>query len=145
MSRVTFHTGVADPVDYTCKLLRKGHRQGLRMRVEAPMDDLERLDLALWVFDPQDFVPHVLLRVGEQVPERLHRTLLWLVDPAAGPSAEPVAAQILVRWSLAEAVDPQAWERVIEIVSHDPSDRQTARQRWRLYESAGAELQHHTA
>lgn len=145
MSRVTFHTGVADPVDYTCKLLRKGHRQGLRMRVEAPLADLERLDQTLWVSDPQDFIPHVLLRGGEQVPDRLHRTLLWLVDPAAGSSADRVAARILVRWRLAEAVDPQAWERVIEIVSNDPSDRQTARQRWRSYEATGAEMQHHTA
>jgi DNA polymerase-3 subunit chi len=145
MTGVSFHTGVDDPVDYACRLLRKGHRQGARIQVVAPAVDLGRLDHLLWVFDPQDFVPHVHLRTGQPVPDRLHRTPVWLVDPDVSWPVQVPLPQMLLRWGQAEAVELQGWERVIEIVSNDAPDRQAARQRWRAYEASGATLQHHSA
>jgi len=145
MSAVVFHTGVVDPVDHACRLLRKAQRQGLRVRVEAPSADLERLDHALWVLDPQSFLPHVRLRPGQDLPSRLERTPVWLVEAGAQwPDRCPVP-QLLVRWGRADAADAAACERVIEIVSGDADDRQAARRRWRAYEAAGAHLQHHAA
>jgi DNA polymerase-3 subunit chi len=145
MSAVAFHTGVVDPVDHACRLLRKVQRQGLRVKVEAPSADLERLDHALWVFDPQSFLPHVRLRPGQDVPLQLARTPVWLMEAGAHWPARCPAPELLVRWGLVEAADARAWARVIEIVSEDAADRQAARRRWRAYEAAGADLQHHTA
>ena len=145
MSAVVFHTGVVDPVDHACRLLRKAHRQGLRVRVEAPAIDLERLDHALWVFDPQSFLPHVRLQAGQDMPARLERTPVWLMEAGAHEPGGSPAPQLLLRWGLAEAAHAQACARVIEIVSQDAADRQAARRRWRAYEAAGADLQHHSA
>jgi DNA polymerase-3 subunit chi len=148
MTTVAFHTGVDDAVGYACRLIRKAQRQddGLRIRVEAPAPALEQLDQALWVFDAQSFVPHLRLRGEQAPPEHLHRTPVWLAEPGTPWPVRVPAPQMLLRWGLDEAVaDVQVWSRVIEIVSTEAADRQSARRRWRRYEAAGAQLQHHTA
>lgn len=147
MTIVAFHTGVDDAVGYACRLIRKAQRQdGLRIRVEAPAPALEQLDQGLWVFDAQSFIPHVRLRGGQALAARLHRTPVWLAEHGVPwPDGVP-APQVLLRWGLEDAVaDVQAWLRVIEIVSTEAADRQSARRRWRSYEVSGAQLQHHMA
>ena len=59
LTEVEFHTGVADPVGFACRLLRKAYRQGARVLVTAPGPRLGELDRALWTFEERDFVPHV--------------------------------------------------------------------------------------
>jgi len=46
LTEVAFHTGIADPLDYACRLLRKAYRQGARVAVHAPAPLLDRLDQA---------------------------------------------------------------------------------------------------
>ena len=60
MTEVSFHFNVPDRTEYTCRLLRKALRQGVRVVVVGPEKILAGLDRAIWTFDAIEFVPHVL-------------------------------------------------------------------------------------
>ena len=65
MPEVAFHTGLPDKIGYTCRLLRKANRQGLRVRVIGSEPELELLDKALWTFDAPG--PHHGHAVGNRL------------------------------------------------------------------------------
>jgi DNA polymerase IIIc chi subunit len=50
---------------------------------------------------------------------------------------EVLRARVLVHLSQQPAEDADTWERMIELVTLEPEDRQQARQRWRAYETRG--------
>jgi DNA polymerase III subunit chi len=127
--KVEFHSGVAEPLAHTCRLLRKAHAAGARVVVHGPGALLNQLDQALWTFDALSFVPHVRLR-GDACPSAQQaRTPTWLVDRVATvPDRE-----VLVNLS-PDLVD--GWEsfaRIIEVVSIDEPSVVAGRQRWRQY------------
>src|SRR2546430_15615154 len=88
MTEVQFHFNVPDRLLYACRLLRKALRSGASgVAVTAPAPTLATLDRLLWTFDPQEFIPHVLLRAGEAPAPPLPRPPTLLLPPArpAGP------------------------------------------------------------
>ncbi|MBC7940140.1 MAG: DNA polymerase III subunit chi [Chitinophagaceae bacterium] len=148
---------MADPLDFACRLLRKAYRSGVRVQVTAPPERLAALDRLLWTFDERDFVPHVRLESGPADPDRRHsasaaqaaRTPIWLLEQALSgdwadaAAAGPVAApRVLVNLGGSAASTPEAFERVIEIVSHDAEEAQAGRQRWRDYKARGLDIAH---
>lgn len=137
MTQVEFHTGVADPVAFACRLLRKAYRQGVRVQVSAPPERLAALDRALWIEPERDFLPHV--RVPGASAAVAARTPIWLVPHDVGPHAP----RVLVNLGVAEPAEPAALERLIEIVSADPEEAEQGRERYRAYRSAGLDLTHH--
>jgi DNA polymerase III subunit chi len=139
-AEVEFHSGVADPLVFACRLLRKAWRKGSRVLVTAPADVLSRLDRELWTFDERDFVPH--LRLAATTPSALAaRTPIWLVDgvPPAG------APEVLVNLGAEPLADLGAFTRVIEIVGAEPEEEVAGRQRWRTYKQRGLNVMHHVA
>ena len=64
MPDIAFHTGLADKATYTCRLLRKAWRQGARVAVTGTPDALNRLDVLLWTFEQEEFVPHARVRAN---------------------------------------------------------------------------------
>jgi DNA polymerase III subunit chi len=133
---VAFHFNAPHKVDYTCKLLRKATAAGARVAVRGPADVLARLDRELWVFSPQDFIPHVRMPCAQQV---LERTSVVLCEEVAQLSGYGVLVNL-------GAQVPQGFEgfaRVIEVVTHDESDRLAARARWKHYEAGGYTLVRH--
>lgn len=139
-SEVAFHTGVADKLLYTCRLLRKGYRQGVTVAVAGDPALLQRLDQALWTFEAQEFVPHGRLKPGDVVPEPLRRTPIWLLERGARP---PVGCDVVVNLGPDRAEGDVGYARIVEIVSADPDDAQAARRRWKQYEALGWSIQHH--
>jgi DNA polymerase III subunit chi len=138
MTEVQFHFNVPDRLLYACRLLRKALRSGASgVAVSAPAPTLARLDRALWTFDPQEFIPHVVVRDGQALPTRLERTPIWLVEHAERAAHHPV----LVHLGEAPAAGFESFSRLIEIVSADPQERETARARWKHYAGRGYELQ----
>lgn len=133
MPDVAFHTGVADKLGYTCRLLRKAWRQGARVVATGAPEELSRLDTMLWVFEQEEFVPHARLRGGERITPAMARTPIWLADVPA----DVVSAQVLVNLGPGMATGFERFARVLEIVSDDPGDAQQGRQRWRGYQAAG--------
>ncbi len=136
---VEFHTGMADKIGFACRLLRKAYAKGAQVAVTGAPEVLRQLDDALWLFEPQQFVPHVRLKAGQAPAPRLARTPLLLLDPgAAAPHRE-----VLVNLGPDMPADPQAFQRVIELVGAQPDDRDAGRRRWRAYEAGGAQIVHH--
>ena len=160
MTQVEFHTGVAEPTHFACRLLRKAYRQGARVAVMAPAATLRALDRELWTFEERDFVPHVLVshvfvsqaRGGHSgvAPALLARTPLWLLDDAMlGPgSPEGLPAGTPAVWVNvgSDAPVPTAIAtRLIEIVARDADHADRARLRWRHYRDLGWNVVHHNA
>ncbi|ODV13520.1 MAG: DNA polymerase III subunit chi [Rubrivivax sp. SCN 70-15] len=135
-----FHTGVADPLAFACRLLRKAYRRGARVLVTAPAVQLEALDRALWTFDERDFVPHLRLTGGAGAALAA-RTPIWLTD---GPPP-PDGPEVLVNLGAAVADELAPFTRVIEIVAADADAEQAGRARWREYRARGLAVTHHVA
>lgn len=138
--KVEFHHGTGDKLAYACRLLRKAYRAGARVVVTGDAASLRTLDKQLWVFDEQEFVPHVLAPANQALPARLNDTPIWLsADPAAAPGERGILVNI------GQAMPPamDRFERLFDIVSNEPEDRQLGRQRWKAYAALGWQVQPH--
>ena len=133
MTEVAFHTQVPDKLGYTCRLLRKALRQGVRAAVVGDAEALSRLDQALWVFEHEEFIPHLRLRAGEAPNARNLRTPIWLLDDAQAD----VLATVLVNLGPDMPWQAERFERVVEVVASEPDDAQAGRERWRQYIAQG--------
>ena len=132
MTEVQFHVNVPDPVHYACRLLRKALRQGARLAVTGSGAMLGELDRALWVFEADEFLPHVKLESDK--PNAVQsRAPVWLVEDAR----HGTAMQVLVNIGAPVTAGFDAYSRIIEIVSDDDEDRHAGRQRWRDYVARG--------
>ncbi|MBL8314763.1 MAG: DNA polymerase III subunit chi [Rubrivivax sp.] len=139
MTRVEFHTSIADPLDFACRLLRKACRQGVRVQVSAAPETLTALDRALWTEPERDFVPHLRMPGGRA--EVAARTPIWLVPHDLGPPAP----RVLINVGAAAPAQPQALERLIEIVAAEPEEAARGRERYRAYKQGGLDVVHHAA
>ncbi len=138
--KVEFHSGVAEPLAHTCRLLRKAHAAGARVVVHGPGALLNQLDQALWTFDALSFVPHVRLRAGARPSAQQARTPTWLVDDV---SAVP-DRDVLVNLSPHIVDGWESFARIIEVVAADEPSVAAGRQRWRQYGlRAGVERVNH--
>ncbi|MFC7462145.1 DNA polymerase III subunit chi [Hydrogenophaga defluvii] len=139
MAEVAFHFNVPERTAYTCRLLRKVWRSGQRAHVAVDAAALHALDMALWTFAAEEFLPHATHHAPAHV---LTRSPVVLAD-------ESVAAPTGTIWVNLLPHVPEAWlaappgQRIIEVVTQDETDRQGARQRWRLYAGQGHQLVRH--
>jgi DNA polymerase-3 subunit chi len=139
MRRVEFHHGIGNKLAYACRLLRKAHRAGARVAVTGDLASLQALDRELWTFDDQEFLPHVLAD-GKAVPERMQATPIWLCsDPASAPGER----SILVNIGREVPGGMDRFERLFDLVSSEPQDRQEGRLRWKNYAAQGWDVQPH--
>lgn len=144
MSEVRFHFNVTDSTGYACRLLRKATHHGATVVVTGAAPVLANLDRALWAFEAVEFLPHVLLRSGQSVPDHLRATKVWLSEDAGASGHHDV----LVNLGLTSVEAPTGFERfarLIEIVSTDAAERAAARLRWKHYASLGHAVQGHEA
>lgn len=137
--QVEFHSGVAAPLQFACRLLRKAYRQGVAVAVIGPAQALQALDRELWTFEAQEFVPHLRLKPGQPLDAALRRTPIWLCDgdpPSPGPG-------VLLNLGAEPGTPLDRYQRIIEIVPEDAALRQQSRARWRVYEGRGWPIKHH--
>ena len=139
MTRVSFHFNVPHRLDYACRLLRKATRQNARITVTGPTPVLAELDRALWSFEPTEFIPHVMLRDGQALPERLGATPVCLATTLDGAPHHDV----LLNLGAEPPAGFESFERLIEIVSTDEEDRAAARARWKHYAARGYAIEKH--
>ena len=139
MTDVAFHTGIANPLDYACRLLRKAYRSGARVAVHGEPAMLDRLDQALWTFEPLEFVPHIVLPRDGADATRVANTPIVLLK---GESAAPAACRVAVTLAAHPVGDVAAFDRLIAIIGLSPEHREAGRQRWREYERAGHSVSH---
>jgi len=133
MAQLEFHTGIADVLDYSCRLLRKAYKRGSRVVVCGEPERLGRLDVQLWTFEQLEFIPHLRVRAGDEPGPALRNTPIWLVDAqVAWPQAD-----VAINLGDAPLDEPQRVPRVLELVGDEPEARQAGRARWRHYLSQG--------
>jgi len=138
MAEVSFYTNVADRLPYVCRLLRKAQLSGARVGVLGPPAMLERLDAALWTFEPTEFVPHVRVADATLRPA-LQRTPVVLAERV---ESIPHRHMLLNLGSdLPPAFD--TFERVLEVVSRDEQQVQAGRMRFKRYRELGCQVSHH--
>lgn len=136
---VEFHTDIAEPVHFACRLLRKAMRRGARLVCTAPPATLEEVDRALWIFDERDFVPHV--RLPSAPPALAARTPIWLAARADAAAED----RVLVNLGADAPAAPERFARIIELVGADAVATAAGRERWRTYKALGLEIRHHRA
>jgi len=141
MTEVSFHFNVADRLHYTCRLLRKVVRLGHQVDVRAPRHQLGVLDQALWTFEDTEFVPHVRWPESAELPERLQETPVWLLEEAVLRARD----QVLLTWCEEPPKGFESYARVIEVVSRDDAERESARRRWKYYAQRGYTIEKHEA
>ena len=139
MTEISFHFNVPDRSEYMYRLLRKAVRQGAKVSVTGAAPTLAQLDRVLWTYDPIEFLPHALLRAGQQVPRHLGPTPVWLTDDAQ----QSPHHDVLVNLGHDAPAGYESFARLIEIVSTDEADRAAARQRWKHYAARGYEIHKH--
>lgn len=136
MTRVAFHFNVADRLNHSCRLVRKGIAAGTSLVVTGPQDILEQIDRELWALAPTDFLPHC--RTGDS-DSLVQNSPVLLCESLTGIAVRDVLV------NLGQTVPDgfEAFPRVIEVVSTDEEERGPARLRWKHYVLAGAELLRH--
>ena len=137
--KVEFHSGVADKLGAACRFLQKAHVAGAQVVVCADRATLDRLDAALWSFDPLSFVAHARSKGNAPPSAALANTPIWLAE-----NAEHIAARdLLLNLGPVMVAGWEQFERVVEIVSAEADDAAAGRQRWRQYSAcSGIELIH---
>lgn len=119
---------------YACRLAAKAWRQGLPVFVFAEPSVINALDLQLWDFRADSFLPHRRLEDAElpdspielgstMPPDRHHGLLINLADPVPD-------------WF-------SRFDRVAEIVCQDTAALQQLREHYRFYRSRGYPLRKH--
>lgn len=111
-----------------CRLIEREYERGERVWVLCPdRAGAEALDMRLWAFDPDAFIPHGLIdQVGAETP-------VVLVPPEHPLGAIPRPVVCNLRPGAFAGVAA----RVIEPIPPDEPAKAAARERWRAYQRAG--------
>ena len=141
MARIDFAFGAKDRAEQACMTTYRQFQAGQRVLIVSTRTEmLRQLDALLWARDDTSFIPHV-----------------WADDPLASETAVVLAGPAHLEDCIANA-PASTWllnlddtcptslgqmERVLEIVSDDPEDKDLARARWRQYQAAGHTLKAH--
>lgn len=138
MTRIDFHSNVADKLHYACRLIRKARAANSKVVIyHHDLTVLRHLDEALWTISEADFLPHVMAddALASMTPIVLSNTRL-----DQSPHFE-----LLVNLSAAVPEHFPLFSRMIEIVSGDQQDTLAARERYRYYQQQGHSLSHNVA
>ena len=142
MARIDFAFGAKDRLEQACLTTYRQYQAGQRLLIISnKTDTLRQLDALLWTRFDTSFIPHV-----------------WADDPLASTTAVVLAGPDHLDESIANA-HASTWllnlddacpgslgrmQRVLEIVSDEPEDKDRARARWRQYQSDGHTLKAHS-
>jgi DNA polymerase III subunit chi len=134
VNEVAFHFNVPERQAYVCRLLRKAVNAKAKVLVLASEPNLLDLDRALWTFAPTEFVPHCL---ADAAPNMLAASPVVLSPTLNHRALDGWHRHVLLNLSVDVPEGFDAFQRVIEVVSQDSTDRAQARQRWKHYVQIG--------
>ncbi|HEV6967836.1 MULTISPECIES: DNA polymerase III subunit chi [Roseateles] len=135
--QVSFYSDAADPLHFACRLVRRALAAGKPVGVRVPPAQAARLDGLLWSFEAAEFIPH---RRWDGVSPAVPGEVL-LVDDAA---RLPHRGLLL---NLADEMPEAAFEfeRILEVIGREADGVKAGRVRYRVYQQAGARLDHFSA
>ena len=142
MPRVDFYvlSGNAPDVKLriACRLAQKIYTLGKSAYLYAESaDQAQRLDNLMWTFDQSSFIPHCIRGLSES--EELQAPITIGHESPSESASDEVLISLLDR--VPENVD--RFDRIVELVTNEPSDRVTARKRYSYYRDNGFELETH--
>ncbi|MGH1360348.1 MAG: DNA polymerase III subunit chi [Burkholderiaceae bacterium] len=135
MTKVDFHFNAPDKFGYACRLVRKIYRAGHEAVVWSDDEKaLAEFDQRLWSFSGPDFIPHVM-----------HSDPNAAATPVvlATGSLESHHHGVIVNLGVEPPPIFGRFERLIEVVTRDETDRQAGRERWRFYRDRGYDMTRH--
>jgi DNA polymerase-3 subunit chi len=119
-----------DPLLLVCELVKRAFDAGQSALIlTRSFDQAEQLDEKLWEFAEDIFIPHQIAGDDDDAI-----TPMLIVPPDA---ATPDRALVI---NLREEPAPGLFERVLEVVAADESERTGSRNRWKTYQHAGFEV-----
>lgn len=138
MTRIDFHSNIADVIGYACRLTRKARVADCTVVIlTQDTSQMRKLDEALWRFSERDFLPHVC--VGDPL---MAQTPIVLTD---SDTVDLPHYQILINLSAATPVHFARFERLFEIVPNQAAETLAARARYVFYKQRGYLLTHFDA
>lgn len=135
VTRITFYFNAPDKLEVARKLASKAFQSGRQALVYAPDPaQAQALDQEFWTAQQLSFLPHVRC----DHPLAAETPILIGDNPDALQKAD-----VLINL----APEPPAFfgrfERLLEIVTPDPADRERARERYRYFKERGYALESH--
>jgi DNA polymerase-3 subunit chi len=138
VTRIDFHSNVADRLTYTCRLVRKAWAAQCRIvLLSGDAQQQAALDQALWTFSATDFLPHV----AAQHPNAAATPVILTADD----QADLPHHHVLINLSGRTPAHFARFERMFEIISADEEDKIAGRDRYRYYKDRGYPLTHFVA
>ncbi len=120
----------SDPLLLVCELAKKAFATGKFVLILArSQEQAEQLDETLWSFDDDAFIPH---QIAGDEDDAITPVLI-----AAPDTITPNRPLVI---NLRDECAPGVFERVLEVVAAEESERTESRKRWRTYQQAGFEL-----
>ncbi len=131
MTLIEFHSGAADKLGYTCRLLRKACASGKTVLVTGESEVVDALDPLLWRFSASSFVAHC--RVSAPLAT-LQASPVVLATPEEATGLEK---DVLVNIGQGLPAGFERFARLIEVVGSQRSDILAGRARWKSYLQLG--------
>lgn len=138
MTKIDFHSNIADKLNYVCRLVRKARHAECQIIIfDTNQAFLSELDRELWTFSKTDFLPHVYANdpLANQSP-----IILQYNEKAELPHQD-----ILINLHHETPAFFNVFKRVFEIVSSEEQDVLAGRQKYRHYQHLGISPQHTVA
>lgn len=126
----------AVPYRFVCQLTEKVRKEGYDIYIHAATkEEATTIDDLLWTFRDISFLPHGVIDSADAVED---------CPVVIGFEGEaPLARRVLINLSGAVPDNPDAYERIIEIVASEPEGRRQARLRYKDYRDRGVEMHSH--
>ena len=139
MTQVDFYvlseSASGDRYQLACRLVEKIYRQGRRILIQMASDEeAAHLDRLLWTYREGSFLPH-----GRT--DKVDCTVTpILINRTQDPGDEH---DVLINLCPETPEFFSRFERVAELIDHDPLVKQAGRQRFRFYRDRGYPLNNH--
>ena len=148
MTRIDFHSNIADKLSFACRLTRKvagaGHTLVLLTEDAA---QAASLDAALWTLSETDFLPHVM--AGNALAVHTPIIIACIDSDGDGDGdrgkAELPRGDMLINLTRRTPANVGRFQRVFEIISTDEIDAAAGRKRYLDYKQKSYPLTHFVA
>ena len=116
-----------------CELVKKAFAAEQPLLILArSQEQAEAIDQLLWEFDDDAFIPH---QIAGDEDDAICAVLIATPDV--------VGEERALVLNLRDECAPGNWDRVLEVIAAETSEREGSRTRWREYQQRGIELKKH--
>jgi DNA polymerase III subunit chi len=135
MTQIDFYTHVNDKLHTVCQLVAKAYERKLKVLVFTPdVSTSNKLDNLLWTASAIGFIPHA--QAGNALAQE---TPIIIDHQGETLNHDDVLINLRVEWPPFFS----RFQRLIEIVSTEESDRLAARERYTFYRDRGYPIKSH--